>query len=558
MRVYDRYLNLLTETDSFQSFQFTRNYHGIGGFELHINRYMQGAETLEKGNLVSLHEPHKVGIILTKETVLDEQGKATENIKLTGTTLCGLMNRRITVPPKHTSHDRKQGNAETVMKHYVNNHFLNPVDPKRKFPNLIIAPNQNRGTNIEWESRYKNVADELEKVSLLSGLGWEVTADFNNKRFIFDVIESKDLTQANTQGNSPVFFSPEFDNVKSMQFIDSDNDLRNIGYVGGQGEGVERKIIQLGDVSGWDRLETFVDARDIGDTDEETDEELTEEEIEQLLTKRGNEKMAEMQSLLSLEAEIITPIKRTVYEESHEGFNHPAQPTQSQARKVQFISTFQYEKDFNLGDKVDIINKSWGVKLSTPIIEITEIHEPSGFRLEAVFGQNRPTLITKLNRKFNDLTDVDKEENYYGYVDKGKKEAIEYVDIEINDVKGQIGNVEDMFPGTERLWQGARYPTASQVTTPSKKITECTKGWILQWKAYDPGSGAVNTHYQYTPIPKDHAIYESGRGIRIPLKRNIEDDIIKYVYIDETSIIGHEGNSNAPYNRMVLAGVFEW
>lgn len=549
MRVYDRFLNLLTETDSFQSLQYTRNYHGIGGFELHINRYMQGAETLEKGNLISLHQPQKVGIILTKETVLDEQGKATENIKLTGTTLCGLMNRRITVPPKHTSHDRKQGNAETVMKHYVYNHFINPADPKRKFPNLIIAPNQNRGTNIEWESRYKNVADELESISLLTGLGWEITADFNNKRFIFDVIESKNLTQDNTQGNSPVFFSPEFENVKSMQFIDSDNDLRNIGYVGGQGEGVERKIIELGDVSGWERLETFVDARDIGDTDEETEEELTEEEIEILLTKRGNEKMAEMQSLLSLEAEIITPIKSTVYEESHEGYNHPAQPTQSQTRKVQFISTFQYEKDFDLGDKVDIINKSWGIKLSTPIVEITEIHEPEGFRLEAVFGENRPTLITKLNSKFNELSDVDKEENYYGYIDKSKEETIEYVDEVI----------EELEPLSEPLWTGARYPSATEGQTINlpKKLSECKKGWLLKWQRYSSGEGVRTNNYAYTEIPKKHLDDGEGNGIGFLIR--MDGSVIdKYVYVFDDRLTGHANNSQNNNNTIVLSGVYEY
>src|SRR5699024_2686200 len=118
-------------------------------------------------------------------------------------------------------------------------------------------------------------------------------------------------------------------------------------------EGKERKIIELGNVRGYDRIETFIDARDIGVSD---DEELTESEIEQMLIKRGNDRMKEMQSLMSFEAEIITPITRTSYEYTHEGYRHPAQPVQSRQRKTQFISTFQYEKDFDLGDRVDIIN----------------------------------------------------------------------------------------------------------------------------------------------------------------------------------------------------------
>ncbi len=108
------------------------------------------------------------------------------------------------------------------------------------------------------------------------------------------------------------------------------------------------------------------------------------------------------------------------------------------------------------------------------------------------------------------------------------------------------------------LWAGGRYPTASQVTTPERAITDCTNGWILQWQAYDPGTGTVGTHYQYTHIPKAHALYNSGRGIRVVLRRNLDDDIIKYIYINSTGITGHDGNSNAPNNRMVLSGVYEY
>lgn len=546
MRVYDRNLNLLTETDSYQSLQFTRSFHGVGSFEIHVNRYMQGAEHFKKGNIISLNESHKVGVIDTQETVLDEQGKATENIKLTGDTLCGLIKRRITVPPKNTSHDRKSGNAETVIKHYINKHFLNPDDSNRKFPNLQIAPNKGRGEYVDWESRYKNIADEIEKISELTGLGWEVRADFNNKKFIFDVIESKDLTQANTKGNHPVFFSPEFENVQSMQLIDSDIDLKNIGYVGGQGEGKERKIIELGNVRGYDRIETFIDARDIGVSD---DEELTESEIEQMLIKRGNDRMKEMQSLMSFEAEIITPITRTSYEYTHEGYRHPAQPVQSRQRKTQFISTFQYEKDFDLGDRVDIINKSWGVQLSTPIVEITEIHEPSGFRLDAVFGENIPTLTDKLKSKFREIEDVSKQEVYYEYADKQEKSIREYID----------NSLEDLEIPKNPLWEGNRYPTdsSSQTVVPSKTIKDCANGWILRWQRYYRGEGISNSNFIYTLIPKIHVEHFNGGGISLALGRGYSV-IFKYIYVYNDRIEGSEGNNKDDRHELVLSGVFEY
>lgn len=409
-RVYNRYLDLLFEIDRYQSLQFTRSYHGIGDFELHVNRYINGADHLEKGNLIALNKQNnKVGIILSKEIALDEAGKETENFKLTGYTLDGLMQRRITVPPSHTSHDRISGSAEAVMKHYVYKNFIDTTK-ERQMPFLEIADNLSRGRHLQYESRYKTVSDELENISISTGLGWGIFADFNTKKLIFDVVEAKDLTQHNTQGNNPVFFSPEFETIKSQTFIDSDNELRNVGFVGGQGEGVERKIVEIGDAYGWDRIETFIDARDISDEDEETEEELTEEEVEELLIERGHKKMSEMETIFTLEAEILTPVTRKYYEYTHEGYAHPGQPIQSAKAKNQALTPFEYEKDFDLGDRVEVVNKSWNLMMTAPITEVTEIYEPGGFRLDATFGRKRPTLISKLKDKFDELEGVEKQE----------------------------------------------------------------------------------------------------------------------------------------------------
>ncbi|GGP07891.1 Gp37-like protein [Oceanobacillus neutriphilus] len=381
IRIYNRFLDLKGELDSYQSLQFGRDYHSIATFELHVNRYLHEAQKLNKGDIIALNKlSNKVAIVLTKEIALDENGKESENFKLSGYTLDGLMSRRITVPPSGTSHDRVSGSAEEVMKHFVNKNFVNPDDNRRILPHLEIAPNQNRGTHVSSESRFKNVAEELENISIQSGLGWGIFADFHTKKLIFDVFEADDLTQENLDGNNPVFFSPEFETIQSQSFVDSDTELRNVGYVGGQGEGVGRKVIQVGKDIGWQRIETFVDVRDLGT---KTEEDLTDAEVEELLEKRGEEKMRDMETLQSLEATILTPTQGTI---------------------------FKYEKDYDLGDKVDVVNKSWGILMSAPIIEFLEIYEADGLRLEATFGRSRPTFLTKIKRKFNELEGVDQQE----------------------------------------------------------------------------------------------------------------------------------------------------
>lgn len=384
VRVYNRFLDLKGELDSFQSLQFERSYHGIAKFELHVNRYMHEAQKIDKGDIISLDKSgKKAGIVVSKEIELDEGGKETENMIFKGTSLNGLMNRRQTVPPSHTGYDRITSNAEEVLKHYVNRNFINPDDHRREMPLLEIADNLNRGASVSWESRYKTVSDELENISIQSGLGWYVYADFRQKKYIFDVLESYDLTQNNPDGYNPVFFSPEFETVKSQDFIDSDQDLKNFGYVGGEGEGADRKIITVGSGIGWDRRESFIDARDINGNEDGGETNLTEEEVERRLIRRGEQRLQESVTIRALESEILTPSEE---------------------------SPFKYVKDFDLGDIVDVFNKSWNLIMSARITGFLEVYEEGGFRLDATFGREAPTLIEKVERRLKRLEGVEQQE----------------------------------------------------------------------------------------------------------------------------------------------------
>ncbi|MCP3026597.1 hypothetical protein [Halobacillus sp. A5] len=386
IRIYTPYMDQLFETDNYLSLQFNPKFYGVGTFELHVNQYLEGGEYLQKKNLIMLDkQTRKVGIIRHREIALDESGKATENWKITGVTLQGVMDQRITLPPADTSHDRKSGDAETVMKHYVNRHFVNPEDPNRQIKHLEIAENQGRGEHVEWESRFKVVADELLNIGKTGNLGWIVYADMVKKKWVFDVVEGRDLTKGNTAGHDPVFFSPDFGTIKNQQFTDSDSNYKNFGYVGGQGEGAEREIETIGEAAGLERLETFIDARDVEDEDRSNGENLI---------KRGQQKMDEMKTELYLEAEIQTPTTKA-----------------HAASELATIKTpFEYEIDFHLGDTVPVYNKKWGVKMTAPILEFTEIHEPSGFRLEATFGESRPGFMHHIKKKFDEIAGVDKQE----------------------------------------------------------------------------------------------------------------------------------------------------
>ena len=58
-----------------------------------------------------------------------------------------------------------------------------------------------------------------------------------------------------------------------------------------------------------------------------------------------------------------------------------------------------YRTDYDLGDKVSIINKKWGLMLNERIISITETYDSEGLNIDIEIGNNIPTLIEKIKRK---------------------------------------------------------------------------------------------------------------------------------------------------------------
>lgn len=466
IRVYNNYLEELAEVHDFISLQYPRNFYEVANFEIHINRYAHGADEFQEGNIIMLGtQCNKAGIILGREISLDEQGKETENWKITGTTLLGLMNRRETVPPAHTDQDRKSGDAETVMKHYVDRHFVNPVDPNRKIPRLVIAPNQNRGGQISWESRFKKVSEELSLIGKQTGLGWTVNVDLVNKQFIFDVITAEDKTQNNLDGHNPVFFSPEYGTVKTQKFTSSSMNSANVGYVGGAGEGEDRLIEIVGSAVGFDRVETFIDARDV-------DTETGEGENGESLIERGERKLAELAPSLYFEAQILTP-------------------TLSDASNPFALKTpFEYEVDFNLGDRVNVDNRDWGIVMVTPITGFLEIHEIGGFRLEATFGEAQPTLIDTIDKKFKELTGVEQQELATKYTKIKVEEVKQFTSEQISaEEKARIqqakANLETAIEHTEEYAEQKFHEGTTPPEDNKVKWIDNSNPDNIVWKAFD-------------------------------------------------------------------------
>ncbi len=111
------------------------------------------------------------------------------------------------------------------------------------------------------------------------------------------------------------YFGDDIDNISSLKIVRGSDGWKNYAIIGGQGEGVNRKIVtaSLGAYTGDDLRELWVDAKDIGTTYQiaapdgsggytYTEATYTDEEYAAVLQARGLEKLAE-ENLQTLEVD---------------------------------------------------------------------------------------------------------------------------------------------------------------------------------------------------------------------------------------------------------------
>jgi hypothetical protein len=156
-------------------------------------------------------------------------------------------------------------------------------------------------------------------------------------------------------GISHAVFAKEYDNLNTQTYVRSILQHNNVALVGGEGDGTNRQTVTLGNASGLDRREMFVDAKDLRKVDFKAN-------YTDALSLRGQEKLAKHEPIHAFDA------------------------------TIHVYGNLKYKQDFNLGQFVRISSAQWGVTLMTRITEIDETYDRDGLSLQIVFGRGLPTM----------------------------------------------------------------------------------------------------------------------------------------------------------------------
>jgi hypothetical protein len=163
------------------------------------------------------------------------------------------------------SHDRRTGEAETIMKAYVDANLGSTAPLARQISNLIVETDQSRGAVVNGAARFTELQTLLFGIAESTNLGYRLTQVDDDLVFsVFEPVDRSAFIRLDVRNN---FLSSAEYGYLAPQLTRS--------IVGGQGEAVERLFIERSNSDSttaetlWGRrIEVFTDARQAAATSE--------------------------------------------------------------------------------------------------------------------------------------------------------------------------------------------------------------------------------------------------------------------------------------------------
>jgi hypothetical protein len=298
------------------------------------------AALLQVGNWLWKNDDEEIGMI--EHIELSQTDK--ETITVSGRFATGLLARRII-----WGTETYNGNLNGCVAELLNNHLISPTDPSRAIPGVTFS-SPALAIPVRTQYSYKNLLDSVTELLTAADVGIKTVFTSHTSNLAITLYQG---------GASQAVFSREYENLISQKYSENTNSYADTVLIAGEGEGDERTLVSIDGISGIERREMFVDARDLRSED-------FPDNYPAALLYRGQTKLAEHAMVQSLDAEI----------NAH--------------------GNLMYKVDYDLGSIVTIQARRWGVSLQTRITEIIESYDESGMNIDCVFGRGLLTLSHRL------------------------------------------------------------------------------------------------------------------------------------------------------------------
>jgi len=223
----------------------------------------------------------------------------------------------------------------------------------RKIPELSIGSWLVDETKIDIQYDGENLLDAVTDICISADMGFKIV--FSSTGLAFWLYKGIDRTKNQTE-NSPVIFSPDFENLGSTEYLHDMSTYYNLIQEGGEGEGSEKThvtVIESSEIKGLYLREKYVQAESISSTTE--DGQMSPSEYNRILKRRADDNLRKATETKQYSGEILN------------------------------TDMYEFGKDYNLGDKVSIVNE-YGIEGTAVITEVTEVEDSTGYRLIPTFS----------------------------------------------------------------------------------------------------------------------------------------------------------------------------
>ena len=360
------------EIDRYTSLVWPKSFGDFGNFELHCPVTEHNMELVAEGNIITLGGTLAAKMeIITAST--DEEYDFEYIVK--GRTLECILDSRIVWGIYSTDNSEKF--PSTMMMELVEQNAVNPTDPNRKIPYLELGTDPQAGKKISHQQTGGSLFFELQDLYEMSGVGFEVQFHPREQRLVFQPVVPVDRSYHNADGNLPVVFDTDTEDIIRSEYYLNSQDEYNVAFVAGEGEGKDRKTTTIDSgVSGFERKETYVDARDVQSEYQDKNGEtktITPEKYMKQLQTRGQKALSEM-------------VKYQTYDGSVRGVGYVA---------------YEYGVDYNVGDIVTMVDRRLGVTIDAPVTRVEQQFDDE-YNIQITFGEASPTVMRKVRRIVRD------------------------------------------------------------------------------------------------------------------------------------------------------------
>ena len=261
MRVLDKNFTYLYDIRTFDKLQIVKRAYGTSTLQMQIKADSAAAHYIRK-NCYLIDEFNEPFAVKAKEL-----SEVDNTYVIYAYSFHFLLSQRKIRPFEGNEQWTKSGSADQVIKDLVADATSGDG---RDLPFTLVAPRAvEAGEATLSEASYRlSLSDEVERICAASGT-FELWY-FNGTTVYFDTYKSRDLTRGQP---GQCIFAKKYKNLSDYTYSEDSTGECTVAYVGGKGEDAARKIVQVPaspTETGIDRVETFIDARDL--EDDQTDE----------------------------------------------------------------------------------------------------------------------------------------------------------------------------------------------------------------------------------------------------------------------------------------------